>query len=72
MAVTEKNHENIKTELRLFYAGEIGKAINRAGSMEKLSMLLGKSSTYVRMTLSRETTTEKLESLYNECKEAFK
>ena len=72
MTITDKNHKPVKHDLRIFYASEIGRFINRAGSQENLSILLGKSKTYVRMILNREATTERLESLYEECKGAWK
>lgn len=72
MTITEKNHKQVKTDLRIFYAGEIGRFINRAGSMEKLSLLLNRSITYVRIILDRNPTLEKLESLYEECRRKIK
>ena len=70
--ITDKNFSDKKKELRLFLAGEIGKYINRAGSAENLSLLLDRSETYVRMILKRKATTERLENLWNECKEKIK
>ncbi len=70
--ITEKNYAETRTELKLYLAKEIGLYIHRAGSMEKLSILLDHSITYVRLILNRNPTIEKLESLCNECKRKIK
>ena len=70
--MNEKKYLDAKTELRLFLVGEVGRYINRAGSTEKLSLLLGRSLTYVRVILDREPTLERLELLWKECKEKIK
>jgi hypothetical protein len=70
--ITSKNYKEVRTELKLYLAKEIGLYIHRAGSTEKLSLLLDRSITYVRIILDRNPTIEKLESLLEECRRKVK
>ena len=70
--ITEKNYKEARTELKLYLVREIGLYIHRAGSMEKLSLLLDRSITYVRIILDRNPNIEKLESLVEECRRKIK
>ena len=70
--INDKNHKQVSTELKLYLAKEIGLYIHRAGSMEKLSLLLDRSITYVRIILDRNPNIEKLESLVEECRRKIK
>jgi len=66
--ITSKNYKEARTELKLYLVREIGLYIHRAGSTEKLSLLLNRSITYVRIILDRNPTIERLESLLDECR----
>ena len=66
--ITHKNYKQTISNLRLFFIGEIGNHIKQSGSMEKLSILLGRSITYVRIILDRNPDIDKLQKLYEECK----
>lgn len=66
--INSKNYKEARTELKLYLVREIGLYIHRAGSTEKLSLLLNRSITYVRIILDRNPTIEKLESLLEECR----
>lgn len=70
--ITEKNYKEARTELKLYLAKEIGLYIHRAGNTEKLSLLLDRSITYVRIILDRNPTIEKLEGLLEECRRKVK
>ena len=66
--ITNKNYKQARTELKLYLVKEIGLYIHRAGSMEKLSLLLDRSITYVRIIFDRNPSIEKLEGLLEECR----
>ena len=66
--ITEKTYKQTRTELKLYLVQEIGLYIHRAGNSEKLSLLLNRSITYVRIILDRNPSIEKLESLLDECR----
>jgi hypothetical protein len=70
--ITEKNYKETRTGLKLYLAKEIGLYIHRAGSMEKLSLLLNRSITYVRIIFDRNPSIEKLEGLLEECRRKIK
>lgn len=70
--ITEKNYKETRTGLKLYLAREIGLYIHRAGSMEKLSLLLNRSITYVRIIFDRNPSIEKLEGLLEECRRKIK
>lgn len=70
--LTLENYIEVKKDLRLFLAGEIGRYLTHAGSYEKLSLLLNKSPLYVRMIVNRQSSIEKLEKLLKECQKKIK
>ena len=70
--ITEKTYKQTRTELKLYLAREIGLYIHRAGNTEKLSLLLNRGITYVRIILDRNPNIEKLESLLEECRRKIK
>jgi hypothetical protein len=72
MSISEKNYKEKRTELKLYLVKEIGLYIHRAGSTEKLSLLLDRSITYVRIILDRNPSIEKLEDLLDECRRKIK
>ena len=70
--ITEKTYKQARTELKLYLVREIGLYIHRAGSTEKLSLLLDRSITYVRIIFDRNPSIEKLEGLLEECRRKIK
>ena len=70
--VTSENYIELKKDLRLYLAGEIGKYLNYAGSYESLSYLLNRSKLYVRKIIDRKASIEKLEKLMIECQTKIK
>lgn len=70
--ITDKNYEEIQAELKSYLVQEIGFYIKKNNGMENLSLLLGRSRTYVRMVFNRTTSIERLKELYKECKRKIK
>ena len=70
--ITNKNYKEARTELKLYLVREIGLYIHRAGNTEKLSLLLNRGITYVRIILDRNPSIEKLEGLLEECRRKIK
>ena len=72
MKITPKTYPAAKRSLYSFLTEEIQGYVARAGGPEKLSILLGRSRMYIRTKLTRNISFDRLEELYNECREKIK